>query len=657
MPSQAWGAACSTFNLCTDPYTLVGTSTSYPGGAGSYIIELTNGGGWQAGAAWNPDQIDLTQDFDYTFQLNFGTGAADGMTFTLQNAGPNLVGNSGGDLGIAGDPTNYGSGPHGVTLTPAVSVEFDLFQNSASNLPDNNDPGFQHMAIDENGVVDHHGCSTLCPVAALPSAANINDGLYHNVRVAWSAASHTMTVYFDGNLRITYTKDIVTNIFGGNGCVYFGFTAGTGGASTVQKVKLISCLPTPTASPTASDTPTPYPPGCGTPFFQEAHVIDVGCLGSTGSVSAAYSFSTAPNQLLVVHMSTSNKTGTPSNVQFGGVPMSTFALSTNNAGNGGNSTKIYTYYLASPPTTGPLTFNFPNAGCSWDIETELYNNVDVSNPVGTFNTVVQGTATSGSAPYTFNYNVTTFASASLISNFIVSDQIQNTGDKPLMDSGQTDMNLLTVGPDSVDGGGGEAIASNWIAETAAGTYNMQYTLNQAGRWYTAQPMEIRGNNCNTPTNTPIVSSTDTPTVTPTSTSTASPTPLAPTGTPTFTSTVTPTFTITLTPTPPNTPTPTPLPLKLTPKSPNPNPAGGLGVWWPYVLSVDANVTIHIYDVAGEEVRRFDPIRQSAGPHEQYWNLINVQSQKVSSGIYICQIKADSDRGETETVFEKCAVAR
>jgi len=75
------------------------------------------------------------------------------------------------------------------------------------------------------------------------------------------------------------------------------------------------------------------------------------------------------------------------------------------------------------------------------------------------------------------------------------------------------------------------------------------------------------------------------------------------------------------------------------------------------LSVDATVTIKVYDVAGEGVKRFEPVARRAGDHEERWDLCNDASQKVASGVYLCRIQADDAHGGTATVWEKCSVAR
>ncbi|MFO7722250.1 MAG: T9SS type A sorting domain-containing protein, partial [Bacteroidales bacterium] len=52
----------------------------------------------------------------------------------------------------------------------------------------------------------------------------------------WDASTNTLTLVFDGTLLMTFSDDIVANIFGGNANVFWGFTAGTGAANNNHRV-------------------------------------------------------------------------------------------------------------------------------------------------------------------------------------------------------------------------------------------------------------------------------------------------------------------------------------------------------------------------------------------------------------------------------------
>lgn len=186
----------------------------------------------QAGSAWIETRINLSQDFDISFEMSLGdrdANGADGISFALHDdpAGTAAFGNtaSGGEwIGMN-------------SICPAVSVEVDTYQNSGRG-----DPTADHLGINVytaggggtcNGVPNHNASG---PVQASPSTTNIEDGTEYQLRVTWDASATTMTVYFDGSQRMTYVSDFVNNTFGGNSQVYFGFTASTGGSFNEQYI-------------------------------------------------------------------------------------------------------------------------------------------------------------------------------------------------------------------------------------------------------------------------------------------------------------------------------------------------------------------------------------------------------------------------------------
>jgi len=181
----------------------------------------------QAGAVWYDNPIDLTADFEIIFDANFGakdSDGADGMTFVLKdNANPD-IGISGGGIGYAG-------------IDNSVIVEFDTFQNddeiASDGYPSINDPAVDHISIQANGDPRHDASNpnALAPaVQASATSANIEDNIFHEVKILWTATTQTLEVYFDCDLRVSYTGDIATNFIGSNTC-YFGFTGTTGGFS------------------------------------------------------------------------------------------------------------------------------------------------------------------------------------------------------------------------------------------------------------------------------------------------------------------------------------------------------------------------------------------------------------------------------------------
>jgi gliding motility-associated-like protein len=198
------------------PYILNGTATQRT--CNCYV--LTEDIGNSSGTVWNKNKIDLTTSFDYYFDVNLGckdeTGA-DGIAFVLQTQGTNL-GSTGQGVGFKG-------------ITPSLGVIIDTWQNE-----DENDPSFDHLAIQMNGVTDHSSLNNLAgPVTALEGSGNIEDCNWHILRIKWDATAKQMDVSMDGISRLSLQKDLVKDIFNNSPSVYWGFGAGTGGSSNKQQ--------------------------------------------------------------------------------------------------------------------------------------------------------------------------------------------------------------------------------------------------------------------------------------------------------------------------------------------------------------------------------------------------------------------------------------
>jgi gliding motility-associated-like protein len=204
---------------------------------GSNCFTLTPAFNTQLGSVWSSSAIDLTQSFDFNFTMSFGAndGGADGNCFILQPAGTNVLGIGGGGMGFEGIPIGF-------------AVEFDSYQNSSPN----SDPWYDHLAFLKNGVVNHTSANNIAgPVQANATNPNIEDNLSHQVRMVWDAPTMTFSCYFDCNLRLSTTLDMVNSIFLGNPMVYYGFAGSTGGLNNLQTV----CLPS-NVNPLVSPQPT-----------------------------------------------------------------------------------------------------------------------------------------------------------------------------------------------------------------------------------------------------------------------------------------------------------------------------------------------------------------------------------------------------------------
>jgi len=186
---------------------------------------LTQFGG-QSGSVWNNIKINLTQPFDFNFDVALSDplqpphDGADGIAFVLQPINT-IQGGQGSGLGYQG-------------ISPAIGVTIDTYQNSS---PDN-DPFFDHIAIQLNGDLNHNTANNIAgPVTAISGNNNIEDGQWHTLRIVWNPATITFSAYVDGTLRVTAVRDLINTVFAGNPMVYWGFTGSTGAEFNVQKFR------------------------------------------------------------------------------------------------------------------------------------------------------------------------------------------------------------------------------------------------------------------------------------------------------------------------------------------------------------------------------------------------------------------------------------
>ncbi|AUC79304.1 hypothetical protein CW736_07860 [Nonlabens sp. MB-3u-79] len=189
---------------------------------GNDCYQITPNLNGQSGAIWSPDRINMLGDFIIEFRIYLGTNdvnGADGLTFVLKNNPTPIIGALGGGMGYEGIPNSF-------------AVEFDTWQNGQLG-----DPTFDHIAMVSAGQNNHNLAQNLAgPIVASTTSNNVEDGQEHDVRIEWNATAQTMSVYFDCSLRLSYTGDLISQVFGGSVFTYFGFTGSTGGAANLQRV-------------------------------------------------------------------------------------------------------------------------------------------------------------------------------------------------------------------------------------------------------------------------------------------------------------------------------------------------------------------------------------------------------------------------------------
>lgn len=186
---------------------------------GQNCIQLTAEVNNQTGCSWDENVINFNTDFTLSLDYYFGNNinGADGTTFTFQ-PNPGACGTAGGQLGAGG-------------IANSLVIEFDTYDNDFPTHAVDISPDHIAVEVDGNLLNSTHLCG---PIAALPSSASIDDGFVHSVDIDWNATTKVMTIFFDGNLRLTCNYDFVTNVFGGDNTVYWGATAATGGLNNQQ---------------------------------------------------------------------------------------------------------------------------------------------------------------------------------------------------------------------------------------------------------------------------------------------------------------------------------------------------------------------------------------------------------------------------------------
>lgn len=202
----------------TAQFQLNGSATSI----GNDCYRLTQNQTNQTGRVWSNTVIDLNQPFDIYAEIFLGAndGGGDGLAFGLQQFGPSAGLGSGG-MGYAG-------------ITPSFVVEFDTQSDVISS-----DPTTDHISFMRNGTNDHASLGNLVgPADMVAGGANTEDNQYHEVRFTWDPATTTFRTYFDCDLRLTYTGNIIVDIFANNPAVYWGFTGSTGQFTNEQSICL-----------------------------------------------------------------------------------------------------------------------------------------------------------------------------------------------------------------------------------------------------------------------------------------------------------------------------------------------------------------------------------------------------------------------------------
>ncbi len=215
-------------NLLSGQYLLFNSATK----TGKDTYRLTPDSEFTVGSVWNGFDESVESNFEVSGKMFFGNrdNGADGIVFVMQT---NCV--SGGRVGSG---IGYANIPG-----PSLGIEFDTYENNsdtASGDFDNNDPVFDHIGIQKNGVVNHKSPQNilLSPIQMHASKSNVEDGIWYNFRIVWNASSKTISVFFDNTLRATLPIDLKKDVFNNSDVFYWGFTSATGGSFAPNSVQI-----------------------------------------------------------------------------------------------------------------------------------------------------------------------------------------------------------------------------------------------------------------------------------------------------------------------------------------------------------------------------------------------------------------------------------
>jgi Legume lectin domain/Chitobiase/beta-hexosaminidase C-terminal domain len=181
-------------------------------------LQLTDGLANEAGSAWFNTPVNI-QSFANNFTFQLSNPMADGITFTIQNAGLTALGPLGGGLGYGPDSPGGSGG-----IPSSVAIKFDLYDNNGEGP-------------DSVGLYTGGDSPTTPAVDMSASGLDLHSGNTISANMVYDGTTLTLTLT-DGVANKGFQTGWTVNIpqiVGGNSA-YVGFTGGTGGLAASQKI-------------------------------------------------------------------------------------------------------------------------------------------------------------------------------------------------------------------------------------------------------------------------------------------------------------------------------------------------------------------------------------------------------------------------------------
>lgn len=210
--SQQEGVIDFTQGFATQTNLAANGNASFVAVGAATAAQVTPNAGTQAGSIWYKTPVTCsTFNTFFTFQFpNPTSPRADGITFTLQNAGLTALGATGGGLGYQ----NIGT---------SVAITFKTYDGN------NNPPPNGYSTILTNGAA--------VPVSATIAPVNFNSGNVFKAYMTYDGTNLTVVISdptAGTTSTATYPINIPTTV--GASTAYVGFTGGTGGANESQQI-------------------------------------------------------------------------------------------------------------------------------------------------------------------------------------------------------------------------------------------------------------------------------------------------------------------------------------------------------------------------------------------------------------------------------------
>jgi LysM repeat protein len=197
-------------------------------------LQLTNGGTGESSSAWYYAPVNI-QAFTTEFSFQLSNPAADGITFTIQGNSNTALGDGGSGLGYQG-------------INNSIAVKFDLYSNAGEGP-------------DSTGLYTDGVSPTVPAIDLSTTGIDLHSDDTMQVQLAYNGTilSMTMTDMVTGATYSTSWPVSLTSIVGGS-TAYVGFTGGSGGLSSSQKI-LTWIYTTGSNAPPVSTSPIFSPPG------------------------------------------------------------------------------------------------------------------------------------------------------------------------------------------------------------------------------------------------------------------------------------------------------------------------------------------------------------------------------------------------------------